>query len=345
MISANFARVIHRELLLLGVSEQALLLGTGLDRNRIWHAAQLDPEQFLALLQNARALINDAPLGFMVAGRNRLAGLGMMGMAMVSAPTLRDGLQAMVSFSSLQAGYLQLRVTAGQPHTRIQLTTNRDLGDCHDIHVESVFSLIQEYMEDVTGHFETAGGAKVTFRLSYPEAGRRGLYEHYLHGDVLFEQHTNEVEFPSRWLERPSPYADAELWMLARRYLSERLQKSAGENPRPFTSHLKSMFAATQPPFPDIAQVADSLHLSQRTLNRRLRDEGSTFRYIRQEATHNWARRQLLDGAGVEAIAFELGYDNPANFRRSFREFLGLSPTEWLRSQRDQDPPFNQAAP
>ncbi len=333
MISANYARVMHRELTARGIRESDLFAGTGLDRNRIWHSAQLDPEKFLQLLKNARTLKGDAHLGFMVAGRNRLAGLGMMGMAMVSAPTLRDGLQAMVSFSTLQAGYLRLKVIAGQPRSRIQLITDRDLEDCLNLHVESVFSLIQEYMEDITGHFNTVADGEVTFRMTYPEQDLRGLYQQHLHGNLQFDQAINAVEFPTVWLNQLSPYADAELWLLARRHLSEQLQKAVGEDPRPFTSHLRSLLAAWQPPFPDISVVADSLHLSTRTLNRRLTEENTTFRQLKLEATHAWARRQLLEGSGVEAIALELGYENPANFRRSFREFVGASPSEWLSRQ------------
>ncbi len=76
--------------------------------------------------------------------------------------------------------------------------------------------------------------------------------------------------------------------------------------------------------------MADSLHVSSRTLNRRLQDEGTTFRQLRLEAVHNWAKRLLLEKVSVEAIALSLGYENPANFRRSFRDYVGCSPTEWL---------------
>ena len=333
MISANFARVLHRELLANGVDEAALLANTKLDRNRIWYSPQIDPSQFLQLLQNARSLVRDVPLGFMVAGRNRIAGLGMMGVAMVSAPTLREGLQAMASFSTVQAGYLRLDVIAGRPTTRVQVHSLLDLGNCLDIHIESVFSLVQEYIEDVAGRFSSEDHT-VQFSVTYPDSGRRAVYETALHGDVAFNTRDNEIEFPTDWLKRPSPYADAELWLVARRYLSEQLQQAVGLEPRPFSSHLRSVLAANHPPFPEIAQVADSLHLSTRTLNRRLKEEDSNFRQLKLEAIHNWACRQMLAGVTVEAIALELGYENPANFRRSFREYMGSTPTEWLDRQR-----------
>ncbi|MEL0192149.1 MAG: helix-turn-helix domain-containing protein, partial [Halieaceae bacterium] len=55
------------------------------------------------------------------------------------------------------------------------------------------------------------------------------------------------------------------------------------------------------------------------TLNRRLREEGATFRQLKVEAIHYGAKRMLLEGVSVEAIAAIHGYENAANFRRSFR--------------------------
>lgn len=330
MISAQFARVLHRNLVNRGVDERALFAGTGFDRERIWHSSRLEPEGFLVLLRNARRLIDGQPLGFMLVGHNRLAGLGMMGMAMLSAPTLGDGLQAMSAFSTLQAGYVRVRVIAGNRQTSIQLILDELVGDTFDLHVESVLSLIQDYMEDIVGPFER----DVSFQISYAEQGRRELYERYLRGKVQFNCKETGLTFPSAWLKGRSPYADTETWVIARQHLSEQLQQAAGAQDAPFTTHLRDTLSAHPPPLPDISQVADSLHLSTRTLNRRLSEEGQTFRQLKLEAIHNWARRMLLEGDSVEAIALALGYDNPANFRRSFREYVGHSPSEWLARER-----------
>ena len=52
-------------------------------------------------------------------------------------------------------------------------------------------------------------------------------------------------------------------------------------------------------PWPDIKQLAQSLHLSVRTLNRRLQDEGSHFRQLKIDAIHEGAKRMLLEGVSV----------------------------------------------
>lgn len=326
MISAHFARVLYRDLIASGVSEHELLSKTGLDHEQIWHSQKLLPQQFLTFVSNAKALYGGSSLGFMVSGRNRITGLGMMGLAMMSAPTLGAGLQAMASFSGLQAGYIRIVVLAGTLQTRVRIHIDEDVGDCLDIHVESIISIVQEYLVDICGKSDH----QLTFNISYDEAARGTDYRKYLHGDVIFGASHNEVLLPSSWLTTLSPFSDTHLWVMARKSLSQQLINSSGQASNPFTMHIRSAFSAQQPPLPDIQAMADSLHVSSRTLNRRLQDEGTTFRQLRLEAIHNWAKRLLLEKVSVEAIALSLGYENPANFRRSFRDYVGCSPTEWL---------------
>ena len=332
MINAGYARLLHRDLVALGVPEETLLAGTGLTAHQIWNAKQLPPREFVALLENARALRKEPALGFRLAGQNRLAGLGMMGLAMVSAPTLGDGLQAMASFTSLEAGYIKFNVAAGPTYTAINILIDDVVGASLDLHVESILGLIQAFIEDTTGPLEN----RAVFTVSYPDEGRSAEYAEYLHGRIEFNQPVNSISIPTRLLNNLSPFADAEVWVMTRRFLSEKLSALDGEAKKPFTEHTRGVLSAAQPPLPDIRAIADSLHVSQRTLNRRLHDEGNSFRQLKLDATHNWSRRMLLEGASAEAIALELGYNNAANFRRSFRECFGKAPREWLNEQQDQ---------
>ena len=72
--------------------------------------------------------------------------------------------------------------------------------------------------------------------------------------------------------------------------------------------------------------------MSERTLNRRLQREDTSFRAIKGRILNNWARRHLREtDHSVEAIAAALGYRDTANFRRAFRNAEGRSPSEFRR--------------
>lgn len=338
MISSHYARVMFRELVIAGCRAEDILAGSSLSANDLWTLPKIDPDTFFLLLDNAKNLIGDRPLAAVVGGNNRIAALGMMGMAMITAPTLGDGLRAMTSFSSVEADYLHFQVIVGRKTTRIVLESDRDLGATLELHVEAVFLLIQDYLSDIVGNVLDG----LTYSVVYAAGEHQRDYQSLFKASVRFACTDNSVEFPTGWLETPSPFHNPNSWLLAKRHLGEQLRANATHGDKPFSRHLRRSLRAQHPPLPDIATTADSLHISQRTLNRRLKQEGTNYRLIKLEATHSWAQYMLLEGASVESIALELGYENAANFRRSFREYVGCSPSEWLRRQ---DAEFIQAAP
>ena len=334
MISSHYGRVLFRELTAAGVAPEELLRGTHLTEDRLWNHPKVEPQDFLTLLRNARVQNHNLRLGLLAGGKNRVAGLGIMGVAMMAAPTLGDGLKAMTSYSTVEAGYLRFPVVVGHTQTRIEFKSEVDLDDCLDIHVEAVFSLFQDYIEDLVGASEQA----VSFAVTYGEVDYGEIYQILFKGPVRYRQAINAVYFPTAWLKIASPYKDDSNWLLSQRLLGEQLQAASGANKNPFTQHIKYTLRAHEPPLPDANHLAASLHLSSRTLNRRLREEGATFRQLKVEAIHHAAKQMLLEGISVEAIAAIHGYENAANFRRSFRLNNGCSPKEWLKTEQAQQP-------
>lgn len=85
--------------------------------------------------------------------------------------------------------------------------------------------------------------------------------------------------------------------------------------------------------------VADRLHLSPRTLHRRLEEEGSSFRTIKDALRRDIALTRLTKTMQpVGRIAAELGYADPSAFYRAFVAWTGLSP-EHFRQRLTNQPP------
>jgi methylphosphotriester-DNA--protein-cysteine methyltransferase len=69
-----------------------------------------------------------------------------------------------------------------------------------------------------------------------------------------------------------------------------------------------------------------------RTLNRRLRDAGTSFRALQNQARHDLARELLRDTTSdVAAIASLLGYTSVSAFVRAFSNWEGRPPMAWRR--------------
>jgi AraC-like DNA-binding protein len=73
--------------------------------------------------------------------------------------------------------------------------------------------------------------------------------------------------------------------------------------------------------------VARTLAVSQRTLSRRLADEGTSFRTILDDLRQESACALLQDRSlSIGDVAFFLQYSEPAAFNRSFRRWTGRTP-------------------
>jgi AraC-like DNA-binding protein len=81
---------------------------------------------------------------------------------------------------------------------------------------------------------------------------------------------------------------------------------------------------------PTLEDIAGSLHMSSRTLQRRLQDEGTSFQGVLDDARRNLARH-YLGNARLELsdTAYLLGYDDATSFARAFRTREGMAPTQW----------------
>lgn len=80
--------------------------------------------------------------------------------------------------------------------------------------------------------------------------------------------------------------------------------------------------------------AAAALHVSTRTLHRRLAVEGTSYRRLIDTARHARAVEMLSDlGLGVDQIAARLGYADAAAFIRAFRRWTGATPVPTERGQ------------
>lgn len=83
---------------------------------------------------------------------------------------------------------------------------------------------------------------------------------------------------------------------------------------------------------PDIADIAQELGLSERTLQRRLGDAGTTFRALLDAARQELSRSLLSDASiAIEEVAFLLGYDDSSSFYRAFKSWEKMSPRKWRK--------------
>jgi AraC-like DNA-binding protein len=148
----------------------------------------------------------------------------------------------------------------------------------------------------------------------------------------------NAIVFRAADAQRPFVTRNAELLgMLAPQFEEELRQENGDEN------FIERVRVAIQQKLagrrPNIEDIADALHISSRTLQRRLQDEGANFQRVLEEARHQLARHYLNNSVlELNEAAYLLGYEDSSSFVRAFRTWEGIPPARWREEQRAKAP-------
>jgi AraC-like DNA-binding protein len=86
---------------------------------------------------------------------------------------------------------------------------------------------------------------------------------------------------------------------------------------------------------PSIDTISQVLHMSPRTLQRRLQESGSSFQRVLDQARHQMARYYLSHSVlELNEAAYLLGFEDPNSFGRAFRAWEGVPPSDWRETHR-----------
>ncbi|MEH6588117.1 MAG: AraC family transcriptional regulator [Halioglobus sp.] len=84
---------------------------------------------------------------------------------------------------------------------------------------------------------------------------------------------------------------------------------------------------------PNQQQIAEALHVSNRTLQRKLKDEGTSFMDLLQDTRLQLARKYLRHpNRSVVETAYLLGFSEPSTFSRAFKRWTGTAPADFRDS-------------
>lgn len=102
---------------------------------------------------------------------------------------------------------------------------------------------------------------------------------------------------------------------------------------RPLLAQIQTLLQAAiyqGAPAPEATAVANALGMSTTTLRRQLAAAGVGFRQLRENALQQAAKESLSQTRQpVEQIALRLGFSDGTAFRRAFRRWTGVAPSEW----------------
>jgi AraC-like DNA-binding protein len=180
-------------------------------------------------------------------------------------------------------------------------------------------------------------GQRITpLRVDFQRAGSASdAHAAFFGAPIRFGAQRDLIVLRSSDLDRPFPGQNPEfLDMLTPTLEAARADLEVTSFAEQVVHALKRRLASGRP---DIAAVARDLGTSERTLQRRITEHGTTFRALLIEARQELGEQLLLDPSlGIDEVACLLGYQDTSSFYRAFNEWNGIPPSRW-RAQNSRN--------
>ncbi|MGB1142246.1 MAG: AraC family transcriptional regulator, partial [Halioglobus sp.] len=320
-VPSNYSRLIARELGLSARQLPRLLRGTGFDVGQfLSQDSLLTVAQQMRILRNALELSGRPEFGLRLGARLTPATHGAVGFMAYSSPDLLTALEAFRQFLPTRASFIRLHLQQVEDRLEcladIQGPLDQAVARCL---ADTAVKAILEIGEFIVGRpiFE----AEVCF--THPAPDYEAVYARTLPGPVHFGCEQLKVTIPAILCRRPNASANHENHRLALQQCEAMLARLQTRDPDCRT-RLKQMMLSRPPGTLSETEAAAALFMSKRTLARKLKQEGSSFRQIRDEILSQQAIHYLIDNQlSVEATASVLNYHDSASFRRAFKRWFG----------------------
>lgn len=313
-------------------THQQLLASVGLSP-RVDHVTasreMVEADAYYAMIERATD-VEDHGLPFRYAETLRVDDLGAFGLAIKTANDIRDALGRLARYIlvasdtleyELRASTLGATVTMARPHHR------RGAQLANECALAAVLSVLRQ----IGG--PRVAPVEVTFRHATPTS----TAEHwaFFGCPVRFESTTNSLVFDEQTLDTRSRLADEGLSA----YLIAELNDRRHSELEPSVAERVHRVVVDSLPDGQVtrADVARRLGMSERTLHRRLADEGVSFREINQRARRDVAESLLSDGRNsLVEVAFLTGFSDQSAFQRAFKTWTGETPLSYRRAVQAQ---------
>ena len=331
-LSASYARILFRHLRLNETNGDAFFAGTHITYSELMALdVPFTFEDQKQLFENALKITDEESLGLSVGSQLHLSSHGHLGIAVFSSKNLGEALDTFVRFSDVREQIVSIESLLENDGLHIQLTETLELGSLRCFLIESIISAIYSAVRFFIGQAPFQGSMHFAFQP--PSYASR--YESAFKIPIYFSEKITEIIIPHEALSIPSPVADEALYQEALEHCSKLLMTMQQTS---YKNKVSSLLLNNPGKLWNLEEVASQLHVSPRTLIRKLVIEGTKFQEIRDDVIKQQAKSYLSNARlnnknmSVESIALMLGFSDVSSFRRSFKRWFGMSPAEYLDS-------------
>jgi AraC-like DNA-binding protein len=325
-ISTVVVRAVIAEVENRGLHTERLLRAASIERAALRRpAAGIRYRDFDRLVRQSMELTGDPSLGLAIGARAPKTMLHVLGMLLVTSPTIRESYQQLVRYGSLVASNLDWQLSERAQLACLGYTsrdgadpeTQRFIADCA---IALALRFGRQFAPSEPAH-------EVWFQHHEPSYGAE--YEQLFHCPVRFRQTSNAVLFSRALLDRTQAHADPMLQQLLVGLADDLQSEVKGDTT--FQARVRlALRYETDLAKVDSESLARRWGLSRRALRRRLASEGASLSGLLDEARCQRAFDELKKPeCKIKEVAEDLGYSETSAFHRAFKRWTGRTPTDY----------------
>ncbi|MEG0341612.1 MAG: AraC family transcriptional regulator ligand-binding domain-containing protein [Acinetobacter sp.] len=309
-----------------GISAEKLLTGTGIVTERLkapfWY---IDFNIFNFLLEKAAFLMNEPAIAIHLAQEMKISCYGHVGIAASASENLGEAIEVLTQ-------YIGLHCSAFKPKLKIKgeiasLYFKQPLQNFR-LNAHGIIFLVLGFTHLLESLVQQKLNLRIEFQQTMPEFYQASKNTNKL--KTVFDCKEDSIIFDKQLLTLALKTADKLTARLAKAQCKQDIKKLSSKrlNDETSKSKVKAALYDELDGFLSLKQVAAQLLISERTLQRQLHNEKTTFQILVTEVRKEQAERLLQQQRlSIQDVAHRLGYADISHFSRAFKKWTNLTPT------------------
>lgn len=312
-----------------GIASEPWFTGLGITRQQTNDPSlRVSYRQARTIISRALRALRVPALGLLIGRDETIGSFGLLGLAMMTSRNFGEAMSAGIENHKICGSLLDVDFVAVDAHS-VGVQAWPRYGE-----IELLPFLCEELFASCVAISRELVGPRlvpVRIELTYPPPAYAAEYMETFQCEVRFGAQHNRIVVNADWLSHPLAGYNP---LVSRQALTLCHQQLRGNSPSDeIVVSVERLLRNRLREHPKLTEVARTLHLSERSLRRRLAESGRIFREIHDRVRAERALELLHAGQmSVAEIGIELGFSDPREFRRAFKRWTGMPPQVARRS-------------